>query len=320
MPGVPLPNRHQQGGVQLADGLQTSNGNHGAAPSGETWFVESASPHHRLSWKVRRTLYAGQSRYQRIQVLDTEQFGTALVLDGIMQTTVGDEYIYHEMLALVPLLSHPHPSKVLIIGGGDAGLAREVLRVPGVTEVVMVEIDPAVVEVARKFLPGHTVGLSDPRLTLEYGDGVEYLKQLPRDVRFDVILVDATDPEGDGPGEVLYTPDFHRLVREALNPGGLYAQQTGTPIYNPEVVQRVAADVDQQFLVCRVYWCTVPTYPGSLFTFTIGSLGPDPKVPVRQLPPEAATRWYTPRVHAAAFALPPMLANLLPPRVAAAQQ
>lgn len=304
----------------MADGLNSANGHAEAATSGETWFVESGSPHHRLSWKVRRTLYAGQSPYQRIEVLDTEQFGAALVLDGILQTTAGDEYIYHEMLALVPLLSHPHPSKILIIGGGDAGLAREVLRVPGVTDVVMVEIDQAVVEVSRRFLPGHTTGLSDPRLTLRYEDGVEYLNQLPRDVRFDVILVDATDPEGDGPGEVLYTPAFHRAVRDALNPGGLYAQQTGTPIYNPEVVQRVAADVDQQFDLCRVYWCTVPTYPGSLFTFTIGSQGPDPKVPARPLPSGAVTRWYTPRVHEAAFALPPVLANLLPNRVAAAQQ
>jgi spermidine synthase len=284
----------------------------------DEWFVEAASPHHQLRWKVRARLHESDSPYQHIEVLDTEQFGTALVLDGIMQTTVGDEYIYHEMLGLVPLLAHPHPRRVLIIGGGDAGLAREVLRT-GVDRVVMVEIDRAVVDVSRQFLPGHTVSLDDTRLTLLYEDGVQYLTSLDTAERFDVILVDATDPEGEGPGQVLYTPTFHTAVRAALNPDGIYAQQTGTPFYNPDVVLGVAADVDRQFPVCRVYWCTVPTYPGSLFTFTAGSLGPDPMRPCRRLAPGVQTRWYTPAVHRAAFALPPFLAQLLPARVAAAQ-
>lgn len=283
------------------------------------WFTEAGSPHHRLQWQVARTLFVGDSPYQHIEVLETEQFGVALVLDGILQTTAADEYIYHEMLALVPLLSHPHPARVLIIGGGDGGLAREVLRVPGVEHVVMVEIDRAVVDVARQFLPGHTSALNDPRLTIRYEDGVHYVTALDAAEAFDVILVDATDPEGDGPGQVLYTTEFHRAIRAALLPEGLYAQQSGTPIYNPDVLTRVARDVDQEFPACRVYWCTVPTYPGSLFTFTVGSLGPEPLIPIRRLPDEAPTRWYTPRIHAAAFALPPVVAELLPDRVIAAQ-
>lgn len=283
------------------------------------WFTEAGSPHHRLQWQVARTLYVGDSPYQHIEVLDTEQFGVALVLDGILQTTAADEYIYHEMLALVPLLSHPHPARVLIIGGGDGGLAREVLRVPGVEQVVMVEIDRAVVDVARQFLPCHTSALDDPRLTIRYEDGVQYVTALDAAEAFDVILVDATDPEGDGPGQVLYTTGFHRALRAALRPEGVYAQQSGTPIYNPDVLTRVAQDVDQEFPTCRVYWCTVPTYPGSLFTFTVGSLGPEPLIPIRRLPDGASTRWYTPRIHAAAFALPPVVAELLPDRVVAAQ-
>ena len=285
----------------------------------QAWFTEAGSPHHRLQWKVARTLYAGDSPYQHIEVLETEQFGVALVLDGILQTTAADEYIYHEMLALVPLLSHPHPARVLIIGCGDGGLAREVLRVPGVEHVVMVEIDRDVVDVARQFLPGHTAALEDPRLTIRYEDGVRYVARLDAAEAFDVILVDATDPEGDGPGKVLYTTGFHRAIRAALLPEGVYAQQSGTPIYNADVLAEVARDVDREFPVCRVYWCTVPTYPGSLFTFTVGSLGPEPLIPIRRLPQKAPTRWYTPRVHAAAFALPPVVANLLPERVAAAQ-
>ncbi|AEJ39917.1 spermidine synthase [Sulfobacillus acidophilus TPY] len=281
------------------------------------WFRESASPAHRLEWKIRQELYSGQSPFQSIQVLDTEQFGPSLVLDGIMQTTTGDEFIYHEMLAYVPLLAHPHPRRVLIIGGGDGGLAREVLKVPGVEEVVLVEIDPVVVEVARRFLPQHTVALDDPRLTLIHADGAAYLTDQKTEP-FDVILVDSTDPEGDGPGTVLYTPAFHQALYEGLADDGLYVQQTGAAFYNPEVVEQVSHSVVTRFPLCRVYWCTVPTYPGALFTFTSGSKRYDIQKP--STPLTWPTRWYTPQIHQLAFALPPYLSQRLPETVVTAQK
>ncbi|MCL4351192.1 MAG: polyamine aminopropyltransferase [Firmicutes bacterium] len=273
------------------------------------WFEEKASPAHRLKWKITQQLFSGKSRYQHIQVLDTEQFGPSLVLDGIMQTTSGDEFIYHEMLALVPLMAHPHPETVLIIGGGDGGLAREVLKYPAVKQVTLVEIDRMVVEVSRQYLPTHTVALDDPRLTLVEEDGSLFLDNASEG-QFDVILVDSTDPEGNGPGTVLYTPEFHNKLYRALKPDGLYVQQTGAPFYNPEVVTMVTEDVVEKFSLCRVYWCTVPTYPGALFTFTAGSKKYDPMHPVQDVAWE--TCWYTRKIHEMSFTLPPYVAKLLP--------
>lgn len=275
------------------------------------WFEEYASPAHRLEWKVKSELYSGHSPFQKIEVLDTEQFGTSLVLDGIMQTTEGDEFIYHEMLAFVPLSVHPAPSRVLIIGGGDGGLARDVLKDPRVEEVVLVEIDQMVVEVSRKFLPKHTSALDDPRLELILTDGATYLDEVEEP--FDIILVDSTDPEGTGPGAVLYTTEFHQKILEALTPEGIFVQQTGASFYNPEISALVTHDLVNTFPICRLYWCTVPTYPGSLFTFTAGSRVHDLMSPRFSI--DWPTRWYTPKIHQLAFALPPLMSQHLPPSI-----
>jgi spermidine synthase len=271
------------------------------------WFTEYASPAHRLQWKVRGTLFRGQSAYQTIEVLDTEQFGPTLVLDGILQTATGDEFIYHEMLAHIPLSVHRGAARVLIVGGGDGGLAREVLRWP-VDQVTMVEIDPMVVDVSRRFLPEHARAFDDPRLTLVFRDGFQYVREAAAE-SFDVVLVDSTDPEG-GPGQVLYSAAFHRDVARILKPGGLYAQHAGAPFYNPDVLETVSRQVADAFSRARVFWCAIPTYPGGLFTFVVGSHGPDPKEPRRTPPFE--TRWYSPGVHRAAFQLSPWLEARLP--------
>lgn len=280
------------------------------------WFSESASSGHRLEWKINRTLFSEQSPRQTIEVLDTDSFGPALFLDGMMQTSSGDEFIYHEMLAWVPLKSHPRPRRVLIVGGGDGGLAREVLTSSDVEEVHMVEIDPLVIEVAQRFLPHHSTAFHDPRLTVFIADGMEYLSR--NDVpSYDLILVDSTDPEGTGPASVLYTQAFHRRVFAALADDGLFVQQTGTPFYNPEVLQATSTSVQDTFPLCRVFWCVVPTYPGGLFTFTSGSKQHDVMEGGQDSVGHA--RWYNPAVHRAAFALPALVARLVPGAVSQAQ-
>lgn len=279
------------------------------------WFTEEASPHHLLQWKVSRLLFSGQSPYQTVEVVDTEQFGPSLVLDGIMQTTQGDEYIYHEMLAWVPLAVHPHPERVLIIGGGDGGLAREVLASPAVKEVTMVEIDAMVIDAAKQFLGSHTAAFSDPRLQIITADGMEYLSDIEN--FFDLVLVDSTDPEGSGPGNVLYTEAFHQRVHKALKADGLFIQQSGSPTYNPEVLQAISADIAHQFPICRIYWCVVPTYPGGLFTFTSGSKQYDLLNFTPLEVPHA--RWYTPDIHRGAFALPPAVSQYVPASVRTGQ-
>ncbi len=274
------------------------------------WFSEVATDGHRLEWKINKMLYSGRSPYQTIEVLDTDTFGSSLVLDGIMQTTTGDEFIYHEMLAWVPLSVHPHPERVLVIGGGDGGLVREVLGSSRVKHLDLVEIDPMVVEVSKKYLHRHVTAFEDPRLSLIIRDGMAYLQE-PDIEPYDLILVDSTDPEGTGPGAVLYTPEFHQRVFSALNPDGIYVQQTGTPIYNPEVLSEASHSVAQIFPLCRVYWCAVPTYPGGFFTFTSGSKAIELAVPNPTLPRHRGD-WYTPEMHVASFHLPPMIARLLP--------
>ena len=167
----------------------------------------------------------------------------------------------------------------------------------------------------KRFLASHTAAFADPRLQLVTADGMEYLADV--EDYFDLILVDCTDPEGSGPGCVLYTEAFHRRVHKALKADGLFIQQSGSPTYNPEVLQAISADVTQQFPVCRVYWCVVPTYPGGLFTFTSGSKQYDLLDFTPVTVPHA--RWYTPDVHRAAFALPPVVAQHLPESVRTGQ-
>lgn len=273
------------------------------------WFSEMASQGHRLEWKVNRMLYSGHSSYQSVEVLDTEEFGPALVLDGIMQTTTGDEFIYHEMLTWVPIRSHPHPHRILIVGGGDGGLAREVLSCPEVQSVTLVEIDPLVVDVSKRFLHHGTQAFDDPRLQVIITDGMQYLKDCHHSA-YDLILVDSTDPEGTGPGSVLYTSEFHQAVYHALATDGLFVQQTGTPIYNPEVLKETSSSIAAVFPMARVYWCVVPTYPGGLFTFTSGSKQHD--LLHFNTAPVPHARWYTASVHRGAFALPPLIAQQVP--------
>lgn len=272
------------------------------------WFRETASSGHVLDWKVKSTLYSGSSSYQTIDVVETEDFGTALILDDIMQTTTGDEFIYHEMMSKVPLAAHPNPERVLIIGGGDCGLAATVLQDRRVESVTMVEIDEAVVTLAKEYFPNHTRSCNDPRLHIVYEDGAKYLRELPTG-QFDVILVDSTDPDTDN-GQFLYTREFHQSVLHALKKPGIYVQQSGNPFYNPEVVEDCSTSVSAVFPVCQVYWTTIPTYPGVLFTFTAGSTGLDVSQVVHK-PEDPDCRWYTPELHQAAFVLPKSVSQVV---------
>lgn len=279
------------------------------------WFTEHASDAHRMQWGINQVLYRGKSAYQTVEIFESAEWGRCLVLDGVMQTTMGDEYIYHEMLGLVPLTAHPNPQDVLIIGGGDGGLVREVLKVATVRRVTLVEIDELVVSVSRQFLPGISCALDDDRVEIVYGDGATFLESALS--QYDAILVDSTDPEGTGPGTVLYTEAFHASVRSALKPQGVFAQQTGTPFYNPEVVSMVSADLARQFPLAHVFWTTIPTYPGGLFTFAAASLGPNLASPLWI--PTFKTRWYTPDLHRHAFILPELIKPLVDPKVLVAE-
>jgi spermidine synthase len=214
---------------------------------------------------------------------------------------VADEFCYHELLVHIPLLAHPNPVRVLIVGGGDGGALRHVLTHP-VRQAVQVEIDELVVTACREWLPELAGGaFDDPRATLIIGDGLAYLRDVTE--QFDVILVDSTDPVG--PAEGLISEDFYRLCASALAPDGLLAMQTGSPLLMRDELDAAAARMRAVFPVVASYLGHVPSYPGVLWSWTVASKGLDPREPRRE--PPAGLRYYTPAVHRAAFALPAYL-------------
>ncbi|KAF7466782.1 Hypothetical predicted protein [Marmota monax] len=195
----------------------------GPAAIREGWFRETCSlwPGQALSLQVEQLLHHRRSRYQDILVFRSKTYGNVLVLDGVIQCTERDEFSYQEMIANLPLCSHPNPRKVLIIGGGDGGVLREVVKHPSVESVVQCEIDEDVIQVSKKFLPSMAVGYSSSKLTLHVGDGFEFMKQ--NQDAFDVIITDSSDPMG--PAESLFKESYYQLMKTALKEDGILCCQ-----------------------------------------------------------------------------------------------
>jgi len=268
------------------------------------WIVDVVGPGFAQATQVDDILYDGRSAYQRIQVATSPLFGRMLILDDAVQTTERDEYIYHEMLVHLPLVTHPAPRRVLIVGGGDGGTLEEVLK-HQVEQVTMVEIDRDVVEICRRFLPG--IGgraFDDPRLRLVIDDGIAFVRTTRE--QFDVILVDSTDPKG--PGLALFSPEFYAACAHALSEEGLLAAQSGSLLFQGDLVGMVGRHLRAAFPIVGSYWAPVPAYPGVLWSFSYGSKRHDP----RQADPGSITRrltavqtrLYSPDAHAAALQTP----------------
>jgi spermidine synthase len=271
----------------------------------ELWFTEKQTPGLGITCKVLQTLHREKTPYQEIAVIDTMQYGRMLVLDGMVQLTIGDEFVYHEMLAHVPLHIHPHPSNVLIIGGGDGGTAREVLRHPHIEKVTLVEIDRRVVDVCRQFLPEVASSFDDPRMEVHYTDGVAYL--LNKENEYDVILVDSPEPIGQA--ERLFGTEFYKGIAAALRKDGLFAAQTESPFVNGDLIASVYSKISSLFPITGLYLAPVPTYPSGSWSFTIGSKNYDP-LAARNVGLEGL-RYYNTGMNQAAFQLPNFLQELL---------
>jgi spermidine synthase len=271
------------------------------------WIVDQGAVDITSAFRVTRRLHEEQTPYQYLEIYDSARFGRMLLLDGAVQTTEGDEFSYHEMLAHPALCTHPAPRRLLIIGGGDGGVLEEVLKHP-VDHVTLVEIDEAVVRASRQYL-GTICGraFDDPRTTLLIADGIAYVGETLE--RFDVVLVDSTDPEGPAAG--LFDTAFYSRIAQKLTPDGLVAVQSGSPVYQPELIRAVRQQLRSCFPLVRTYLASVTTYPGVLWSFTIGALTRDPRL---VSPEEIGHRighlrlqYYTPGGHRAAFDLPPYL-------------
>ena len=274
-----------------------------------SWLTEKQTENLNLSCRVNKILFSGKSEYQDIVVADSCEFGRMLVLDGVFQTSVFEEYIYHEMIIHVPLFSHPNPKKVLVVGGGDGGAVREAVRHKGVENVEMVEIDGMVVDVSKKYLPEISAALlaGHPKLQVEIGDGLARVKAAEE--LYDAIIVDCSDPIGPGTG--LFTQEFYRDIYKALKPDGLFVQQTESPFYHQGLISRIYKDIAELFPITRLYLANIPLYPGGLHSFTLGSKVHDP---LKAVLPESLpfqTRYYNQRLHYSCFALPNFVLELL---------
>lgn len=264
---------------------------------------------------VKRLLVSRQSPFQKIDVYDTVSFGRMLVHDQVIMATESDEAHYHEMIAHVPLCVHPNPQKVLVIGGGDGGTVRELLKHPDVETVHLCEIDEMVVEVCREYFPGLSGGLSDPRVNCFFEDGAAFVEA--RKGEYDVIIVDSSDPIG--PAEVLFQERFYRHLHAALREDGILVSQSESFHYHREIIENLAAHAAAIFPVYRYYITMVPTYPSGVIGFSFCSKSYDPLADFRpeRITPLGRLRYYNRDIHRGSFALPEsfrsFLESALPP-------
>ncbi|EDZ48444.1 spermidine synthase [Rhodobacterales bacterium Y4I] len=279
------------------------------------WVTESLHAHYAQRLRVDEMLYDSNTEHQRLKVFQNGQFGRILTLDDVVQTTEGDNFIYHEMLTHVPILAHGNAKRVLIIGGGDGGMAREALRHTSVEHVTMVEIDGGVVDFSKEYLPMLSDGaFDDPRLNLVINDGAVFMKENTE--KFDVIIVDSTDPIG--PGEVLFTDTFYGHAARSLTEDGIIVTQNGVPFMQGEELTGTLRAFQALFADASCYMATVPTYAGGPMAFGWGSRsGKARNVSLEDLEARFAaagidTGYYNPEVHKAAFALPNYVKKLFP--------
>lgn len=273
------------------------------------WFTEAQTENIGLQVKVKETLFMGKSEFQDVAVIDSYQFGRMLVLDGVFQTSIVEEYIYHEMIAHVPLFTHPNPKNVLVIGGGDGGAIREVVRHDAVEKAEMVEIDGMVVEVSKKFLPEISEAMinNHPKLELKIGDGIQHMKDAEN--KYDVIIVDCSDPIG--PGEGLFTPEFYKDVYKALKEDGLFVQQTESPFFHQDLITYINKEVSELFPITKLYLANIPIYPSGMHCFTMGSKKYSPMDVDTDKMQVMKTRYHNKDIQKSCFALPNFVQDLL---------
>eukprot|EP00887_Chlorella_sp_A99_P006720 scaffold3.g6720.t1 len=302
----------------------------------DNWFIEESVmwPGQGMSFKVDEVLFQGRSDFQDVAVVETQAFGTVLVLDGVIQCTDRDEFSYQEMIVHLPTCSLPAPPKrALVVGGGDGGVLRELARHESLQEIHIAEIDGMVIDVSKKYFPQMAVGFSDPRVKVHVCDGIKFVQEAAEGT-YDVIVVDSSDPVG--PAEVLFQKPFFEAMHRALKPGGVVCTQGESQWLHLEIIQSLAAMCKEVFVGGSVQYAftTIPTYPRHVglarrgegawaarsgqIGFMICCKGEARDASVPRLPPPAAPagrplRYYTPDVHRAAFVLPAFAKEALAP-------
>lgn len=273
----------------------------------ELWYTEKQTPNYGINAKVNKTIHHEQTEFQKLDVIETEQFGNMLVLDGMVMTTDKDEFVYHEMITHVAMNTHPNPKEVLVVGGGDGGAIREILRYSSVERAVLAEIDGKVIDASKAYFPKIASGLGEARVDIQVTDGIRHIEENPG--RYDVILVDSTEPVGPAVG--LFQKKFYEGIHKALKEDGIMVAQTESPWFNADLIRQVYRDISMTFPITKLYTASIPTYPSGLWSFTIGSKKYDPlKVKESELQ-QFDTKYYNPKMHKALFQLPVFVEELL---------
>jgi len=278
----------------------------------ELWFTEDHSKDAKFSIRVEKQLYSGKSDFQRIDVFESKEFGKFFTLDGYIMITEKDEFIYHDMIVHVPMATNPNIKKVLVIGAGDGGTVRELVRYDSIEKIDMVEIDKLVVDVCKEYFPRSTSGLDDERVSLYFEDGLKFVQE--KVDAYDLIIVDSTDPIG--PGEGLFTREFYKNCYRALKKDGILVNQHESPFYEnyAKSMQRAHKRIREFFPVAKVYQVHIPTYASGHWLFGFASKTYDP---VADLNSDAwnalnlETGYYNTEIHKGSFAIPNYVKKLL---------
>lgn len=278
----------------------------------ELWYSENHSRDVQFSIRVDKQLYSAETEFQRIDVMTSEEFGTFMTLDGLMMVAEKDEFIYHEMIVHVPMAVNPDIKKVLVIGGGDGGTVKQLVRYKTIGSIDLVEIDREVTNVCRRFFPELTAGFDDPRVNIHFEDGLRFIR--PRRNEYDLIIVDSTDPFG--PGEGLFTREFYGNCSRALSECGILVNQHESPYYDEyaDSLTRAHSRIKGVFNVHKVYQAHIPTYPSGHWLFGFAS---DRFDPIGDFDPERwnalglETKYYNTELHKGCFALPNYVKELL---------
>jgi len=281
----------------------------------DRWVEETLHRGFRIRLKADRVLFDSETEHQHLIIIETPEFGRVMMLDGVIQLASNDEFVYHEMMAHVPLFAHGRAKKALIIGGGDGGVLREALRHPELESVTLCEIDRSVIDLCRAHFPEVSAGAyDDPRTRIVIADGTKFVAET--DERFDVIMVDSTDPIG--PGAVLFTREFYAGCRKALAKGGLLTTQNGLPFLQAAELKRSVGYFRELFNDAFAYLATTPTYVGGPMSFgwasDDGELRQHKRRKIERRYAKAGafpTRYWRPDVHVAAFALPAYVRELV---------
>ncbi len=259
-------------------------------------FIESAPfVPIEYSYEIGKVLYKGRSKFQEIMVFENPYFGRILILDGVVQLTERDEFFYHEMLTHVVMHAHPNPKKIIVIGGGDGGTVREVLKHNTVEKVYFVEIDKRVTDISKKFFPTVACGIDDSRVEMRNMDGADFVRKRPSDI--DIVIVDSTDPVGFATS--LFTGKFFTYVKNSLTDNGMFVTHSESMLLHKDIVVEVQRTLKKVFPIVDLYTAPIATYPGNLWTFSVASKKLNPRKMKRRF--RIKTKYYSNEIHRYAF-------------------